>query len=401
MSKEKIIHVCDGIIEWCFYLLLVAVTFSTSIVEIAAITMIFAWLVKKATDRDLKFFNLIPVRLITAVLLWTILSCFNSEYFNESFRGILKVLEYSLIFIIAATSLGKEAIVKRSFIVIIAAAVLACVNGIFQYFSGYDFIRHRELIKKDYLHRISSSFIHPNDFGVYLLVVSVIFIAFFLSQRNRLRNRFLLVVPLALSMVSLFLTKSRGAWISFSAAFLALGAMKAKRVLAAFIVILLVLFVMLPYTAQERIFSLTDFKEGTTWERIMLWKGTINMIKEHPILGFGANTYSRNFPKYRPPEYPDARYSHNSYLQMASEIGIVGAFLFLTFLVTALIYSLAGIRGMAVGMRRDLATGLFAGMVGFSFNCLVDTHLQSVNLAVLFHLLLGFCFALSYNAQKE
>jgi hypothetical protein len=71
------------------------------------------------------------------------------------------------------------------------------------------------------------------------------------------------------------------------------------------------------------------------------------------------------------------------------------------FLVTALIYSLAGIRRMAAGMRRDLATGLFAGMVGFSFNCLVDTHLQSVNLVVLFHLLLGFCFALSCSDRKE
>ena len=76
---------------------------------------------------------------------------------------------------------------------------------------------------------------------------------------------------------------------------------------------------------------------------------------------------------------------------MASEVGIVGALLFLFFLVTVLIYSLRGITTMPgeKGFRKDYAKGLFAGLVGFSLNCVVDTHLYSVTLAVLFYLLLG------------
>ena len=133
----------------------------------------------------------------------------------------------------------------------------------------------------------------------------------------------------------------------------------------------------------------------------MLWKGTINMIKEHPVLGFGINTYSRNFPAYKPSEYPDVRYSHNCYLHMASEIGIPGAILFLVFLMTVLIFCLKGILSMPPGERRSLAAGTLAGLVGFSMNSMVDTHMYSVNLAVFFHLLLGFCFALSCHAQEK
>jgi O-antigen ligase len=308
-----------------------------------------------------------------------------------------------MIFIIAVTSLDEEKILKRSLVVIASTAVIICTSGFFQYFAGFDFIRQRPLIPQDGLHRVSSSFIHPNDFGVYLAVVSLLFISFLFSSSNKLRNRLLLLVPLAFSLASLYLTKSRGAWISFSAGFLVLGALRSKRMAAIFLAALLVIFIMLPTAAQERVFNLVDFKEGTTWERVMLWKGTINMIKAHPVLGFGVNTYSRNFPDYKPPDYPDYRYSHNSYLQMASEVGIVGALLFLVFLSATLIYALKGISKMTSdqGLRKDYARGLFAGLVGFSLNSLVDTHLYSVNPAVFFYLLLGFCFSISLRAQKE
>ncbi len=419
MVKRKIINICDKVIEGCFYALLVVVTFSTSLVEIFASLMIVAWFTKKIAEgnwksadsvlvriiRIIRVFwrsvDSVPVRIILVFFLWSVLSCVNSDYFRESFRGIFKVLEYALIFVIVSTEMRKEVMVKRSIYVIIAAVLITCTNGMVQYFTGEGLIRHRQLIHMDYLRRISSSFIHPNDFGVYLLVVTIIFLSFILSKDNRFRAKAGLLVPFVLSITSLFLTRSRGAWISFAGAFLVLGALKAKKMLAISLALLLIVFIMLPYTVQESIFSMTDIKSGTTWERLMLWKGTIDMVKEHPILGFGINTYSRNFPKYKPPEYPDYRYTHNSYLHMASEVGIVGMLIFLFFLLAVLVYSLKGIYLMTGGTRKNLAGGLFAGLVGFSICCIVDTHLYSVNLAVFFHLLLGFCFALTHHARND
>ena len=403
MSKDKIIQICDFVIEWCFYALLATITFSNSLIEIASTLMIAAWIIKKIFDRDLSFFKLLPVIFLLAYILWALLSCFNSDYFKESFRGVFKVLEYSVIFMVAATSLRKEAIIKRSFYVIVAVAIIICVNGIIQYFLGYDLIRHRMLANMDYLRRISSSFIHPNNFGAYLVVISMIFISLFMSGKVILKNKLVIFVALILSVVCLIMTKSRGPWLSFVAALLTLGALKAKRVLAAFLIVLLVLFMLLPQAGKDRIASLADLKSGTTWERLMLWKGTINMVKVHPVLGFGINTYSRNFPKYRPPEYPDIRYTHNSYLQMASEIGIVGALFYLFFLIGVLIYCFKGIYLMkgTSGIRKDYAVGLFAGLVGFSLNSAVDTFLFTIQLAVFFHLLLGYCFSLCYHAKNE
>ena len=93
MSEQKLIRICDKVIEFCSYSLLIAVTFSISIVEIAASLMICAWLVKKIADRDFRFIKQIPFILMVAFFLWNVLSCFNSDYGKESFRGILKIAE--------------------------------------------------------------------------------------------------------------------------------------------------------------------------------------------------------------------------------------------------------------------------------------------------------------------
>ncbi|MFH1837587.1 MAG: O-antigen ligase family protein [Candidatus Omnitrophota bacterium] len=401
MTKERIVNVCDRVIEACFYVLLVVITFSTSLVEIASSLLILSWVLKTVLIGDLKWVKPVPVKILFLLWIWVILSCINSEYWSESFRGIFKVLEYTFLFIIAATTVWKKDAIDRFLKVVVIGALFICANGFFQYFTGEGLIRHRTLIPLDYLHRISSSFVHPNDFGVYLLVVTSIFVSFILSESVRLRTRILFAFPFIISSLSLFMTRSRGAWLSFCAAFLVLGALRSKRIAATFLALLLVIFIMMPYTVQEHIFDLTNMKNGTTWERLMLWKGTINMIKVHPVLGFGVNTYSRNFPKYKPGEYPDVRYSHNCYLHMASEIGIIGALIFLVFLVTVFIYSARGILVMPPGRKKTLGIGLYAALAGFALNAMVDTHFYSVNLAVYFHILFGFCYSLTCRPEEE
>ncbi|MFH1552541.1 MAG: O-antigen ligase family protein [Candidatus Omnitrophota bacterium] len=401
MTKEKIINFCDRVIEMCLYVLLAAVTFSTSIVEIAASTMIVFWSLRKLLKKDFKLVDSVPARILGVYLLWVILSCFNSDYADESFRGIMKWLEYSMIFIVIATTVWKEDAIRRFMYVTAGTVIIVSFNGFYQYFTGEGLIRHRQLTHLDDMRRVLSSFVHPNDYAAYLIVVTVIFIAFLIAANQRLRSRLAMTGLIAVSSVSLFLTRSRGAWLAFVAAFLSLGSLRSKKIVLVFIALILAVFVMLPQSTKDRLYSLTDLQEGTAWERVMLWKGTANMIKVHPVLGMGVNTFSRNFPKYKPPEYPDLRYTHNSYLQMASEIGIVGALIFLAFLAAVLFYSLRGIASMSGGQRKNLTVGVFAGIVGLILNCAVDTHLYSVNLAVFFHLLLGFCFSISCNAQKN
>ncbi len=401
MEKDKLIKLCERTIEWCFYALIFVSAFSTSLVEISTGLMILAWIVKVLLTKDLRWMRFVPTRIIFALWVWTLLSFLNTSFMDESVRGILKVVKYSLVFIVMASRKWEDSEVRKFLAVSLFSLVMVSVNGFYQYFAGEGFIRHRTLINLDYMKRISSSFVHPNDFGAYLLSLGAIILAAFIANKVRLRERAGVVVVFMVSMVSLFLTKSRGAWISFFCAILALGALKGRKALAALAVVLIVFFILLPPVMKDRLMDLSFSEGNTTWERLKLWEGTVNMIKMHPILGFGVNTYSRNFPLYRPEGYLDVRYAHNSYLQMASEIGIVGAGLFIAFIFSVLWHSLKGIPRIGSFPRQDIARGVFAAASGFAINSAVDTHLYSVSLAVLFHLLMGFCFSLAYYGKKD
>ena len=400
MTKEKTIKYCDNIIEWGFYSLLIFVTFSISLVDIAAACVISAWIIKKCIDRDLKIVKSLPVIVLSVYVAWVFLSCFNSLYWKESLHGIFKVLKVSLLFIVTASELNKKKVVKRSLYVIVVSVIITGFNGLYQYMNGVDLIRHRTLTPLDHLRRISSSFVHPNSFGIYLFVVCIIIAAFVFSKNIKLKNRMLLIPPFLLSLWCLFLTGSRGAWFSLIISGFTFSLVRSKKWLIIFLCTIVLIFAVIPASVQSRITDVFDLSSGTSWERIMLWKGAVKMIEVHPVLGFGINTYSKNFPAYKPEGYVDLRYSHNCYLQMASEIGIPGTLFFLLFLISVFVFIYKRIRRMDEGYNKDMLTGLFCALIGFSFGAATDTHLYSVVLAVFFYILLGFSFSLARHETK-
>jgi putative inorganic carbon (HCO3(-)) transporter len=399
ITRENIIRFCDIVIEWAFYLTIPAVTFSTSLVEITVTTMIVVWIIKKFLDRDLSGMTGLPFKFLLIYVIWAILSCFNSAYAKESFRGVFKVLEYSLLFAAAAGIRFDTRKIRITLYVIGGTLIITAVNGFYQYFSGADLISHRTLIADDYLRRISSSFVHPNDLGAYLMVFLLVCISMLLIYSRSIRSALKAGIPALFSGIALIMTKSRGAWLSFTGGLFVLGSLISRKVFLALIGGLIAVFLLLPAGTRQRVFELADMKSGTTWERLKLWEGTINMIEEHPVLGFGVNTYSRNFPDHRPDDYPDVRYSHNCYLHMASEIGIPGALAYILFMVAVLWRGYSFSRGIEDDRKKAFLKGLVAGLAGFALNSAVDTHLYSVTLAVYFHILLGTVYALTLNER--
>jgi len=400
LTKNNIIKLCDILIEASFYLLIPSVTFSNSLVEISATVMISAWVIKKALSRDLRAFKTIPAGILGAYFIWVLISCSGSSYFHESFRGIFKVLESVFIFLVAASELTEKRHRKVFFYVTAVTALVVCFDGVYQHISGIDLIRGRELISMDHLRRISASFPHPNSLGIFLFIVSAVMGGYFVSSVIGARDRALAGITFLFSAYCLFLTRSRGAWLSFAASIFILAVLRSRKLVLTVILLGIIAFVSMPSGVKDGLKESFDLSTGTSLERVMLWKGTIDMIKAHPVRGFGINTYSKNFPDFKPKEYVDHRYSHNCYLQMASEIGIPGAVIFLCFLLTVFVLVIRGILRMDKGIRKDTATALAAPLIGFALGSAIDTHLYSLTLSVFFYCLLGFCLASTRDPEE-
>ena len=65
-----------------------------------------------------------------------------------------------------------------------------------------------------------------------------------------------------------------------------------------------------------------------------MWKDTIKLIRDFPILGVGLGNYVYVFPEYRTFTFHARllRYAHNDYLQFVSEMGIFGLIFIIGFL---------------------------------------------------------------------
>ena len=121
-----------------------------------------------------------------------------------------------------------------------------------------------------------------------------------------------------------------------------------------------------------------------------IWRDTLTMIAANPVLGVGMGAYGTAFPIYsrsdgslRVPE------SHNDYLQVVADCGIVGGAIAAWFLISLFKALFRGILS-DTGADRDsrflsgLALGLGGGIFAILVHSLVDFNLQIPSNALLF-----------------
>jgi len=142
--------------------------------------------------------------------------------------------------------------------------------------------------------------------------------------------------------------------------------------------------------------------EGSMGERMLLLRGTVAMIQDHPILGSGINTFMKNFEKYRPQGCPLGFYAHNSYLQMWAEIGIVGLIIFLAIPLIVIIRAFTNIKAkIKSGPEGFILLGSVCGYISFLVHTAVDNNLYSLVLTTLFWVFTAYIVSLDSYLKKQ
>jgi O-antigen ligase len=153
------------------------------------------------------------------------------------------------------------------------------------------------------------------------------------------------------TLVGLICNKSRGAWLTELlvvpiATFRYLKHNK-RRMLAVVAVFLGVLGFMLssPHYVH-RIQSITNITTNrSNRDRILVWKSARKMVRDHPVTGVGMERFSAHYKKYRyKQEKQNLGHTHNNFIHIAVENGIVGLAGLLYFLGDYLYISLRNYR---------------------------------------------------------
>jgi O-antigen ligase len=221
--------------------------------------------------------------------------------------------------------------------------------------------------------------------GALEMVIPLALALFLTRPRRGLARAGLVAVVLLLALVHL-LALSRGGWFSLALALtlmtlILLGQARfaGKRLLLlVFSVSAIVLLLILTGTDLfERALSLAEEETlAGAGGRLMVWRGTLEMIAAHPWLGAGPGSYATIYPAFQPPGITGRDfYAHNDYLQAIADLGLLFIPLLL-WLLFALGRSAAAKLASPSRQTRGFALGALTGMVAILCHSVVDFNLH-------------------------
>ena len=199
----------------------------------------------------------------------------------------------------------------------------------------------------------------PNHFGAFIAHYSAVLLGLLILDNIRW-HKILFLVTILISLHPLFFSYSRGAYVAALAVLVFFGLAKKRSLLILAVVLVIAWQTILPSSVVERI-TMTKTEEGQVERsaaiRLDLWDHALGLFKKKPIFGFGFGGY-----EFTMPDELHWKDTHNYYLKMLSEQGIVGFGLLLIVLFLAFRSGWKLLKVGKNGFERGLGLG-FAGCV--------------------------------------
>ena len=251
-------------------------------------------------------------------------------------------------------------------------------------------------------------FINRHHFAGYMELTLALPLGLLFSGAVVKEKRFIYLFVAGLMGIALIMTNSRGGLISLVAEILFLAAtmgfrrrhrkkgeakirkpriksaaIKAGLALALVVALFGGVVLLGGEEALSRLVGSVNTDDPTTG-RAHFWSVTVDIIKNHPVIGTGLGAFGVVYTAY------DSRnglyrleQAHNDYLQVLSDAGIVGAAIGLFFIVSLFRMGFAR-RDSRDDFRRGVATGALAGCFGVLVHSFFDFTLHTPSNALLF-----------------
>lgn len=338
-------------------------------------------------------FNIIGVIKVHNYFLWADAVFFNIFYF-------------SIFFVSLDFCAQDRNNYKKIIILILLSNLIAAIYGTIQS-AGLDPIKWQT----DFSKRAASTLGNPNFLAGQLLLALPLAISLFFSEKL---SRPLSITMIIILFAGLVLSQTRGAYIGFIVSmvvFFILTLKYEKEIFyknknAIIAIFFLAFFMAIAYIVinpeiRTRIKDALILKDSNISIRVSLWKNTMYMIKENPLMGSGPGNFEIKYPYY---QYKSLRYkdffendfyksghAHNDLLQIMGEYGIPATG-FIIFIFYILFFY--GIKTLKTdNAKKFFIIAVISGIVGIITHGLFNFPLLIVPTAATFYVLLGSVMA--------
>ncbi len=311
-----------------------------------------------------------PLFYFVLFLILGLFSVFFSISFWDSISEYLKWLSCFILFGVVSLILFSKKELKYLIFIFLGTEGVIALIGLYFYLNSFD-------------SRATSTFYEPNAFAGYLLFSLPIFLGLFLKEKNK--EKAVILGVISVFVFSIFtLTGSRSAYLSFLLPFFVLCYIFFKNYPKKELFLKLISLVLGVFLLTNFLFSLktgdnflptpqkfltllryeslsdVDFTapaQARLTGRLDYWKGALKIFKERPLYGSGLGTFSLAYPLYQKGPLDYASSAHSDYIQLLSEIGILGMLPFLL-LIFALIW-------IGINLIRNIRKGMLLGCLIF------------------------------------
>lgn len=233
------------------------------------------------------------------------------------------------------------------------------------------------------------------------LVIPVLVSILFFKPLNHKRNLAIGVMLLCL-FCALFLTYSRGAWISVGVGtFFILLVNRVYKGLFGGAILLALVFLQDNY-GLKRLESILQLNHQDNLERVNAWISSLDIIRDYFWTGIGLGNFKAIYLQYMLPQaHERLLHAHNIFLVFGTEGGGLVAIFFILFSLSAFCSIIRGVNVMTHSNYRMLVIGLGLAAASSIIHGMVDHGFRKPMLWIMFMFELGLCFGLiKYYAHK-
>jgi len=297
--------------------------------------------------------------LLTGFVITAGLSIFSAVWPAYAFEACLDLLKIAVIYVLILNTVSSEQRLRTLLWTLVLCGLFPALGSLWNW---------QQDIRVEGRAAWVGFFANPNEMAYSLVIL--IPLAWGLARRSTWGGRISLGLLVAVFVVAIYLSFSRGSLIGLGAVCFYTG-LRMKRKIARVAIIGLLLAGALAgsmYWSRDAGFNNiegdADFKERLTTYQVA-W----SMYSQSPVLGVGLNCSSVAWPLYAPTErlsHHKWLITHNTFIQALSETGTAGGVLLLSFFAVVVYRAWKTSRAAAVPeSTRELAEALEVSFWGF------------------------------------
>jgi len=404
-----------------------------------------AWIIKIIVDGkiELKKTLIGPfwlLFLVTACIATTQSINQHISIYGELYRyeGLLTLANYALLFFIVHNYFDSKQTKQTWLNCLMGSALIVSLLSIFQRFGLIIAVTPDAFDSRSF-----ATFGNPLYLGAFLTLsipLAASYLLIKIEEENESESNFLLsgwfwiiTILIALQTIALLTTFSRGAWLGLCIGFIVFVLLSRKNIisyyrqlvpsLAVILIITSLIFGLISLSTNshrinssisKRALSTFEITEGTSGNRLYIWKMSLPMISGKPFFGYGLDSYGIVFQKFRPPDWykkiteqavPDK--AHNDLLQLAVDQGISGLIAYFALIVALLFTLISGTRKSKNTFERIFLIGIISATMAYLVQ--LQFSFSVISVAPLFWMLAGIGLSnsksqnsrINYNFKKD